>query len=66
MAKTPFVTLVFQGTRFGNVRCPWRPSPSSQAAFEHHTRAMRLASAGTWGVTASECRTQELKTYPDP
>jgi hypothetical protein len=37
-----------------------------KAAFEHHTRAMQLASAGTWGVTVGECGTQELKVYPDP
>lgn len=39
---------------------------SPQAAFDHHTQQMRLASAGTWAVTVAECRTEELRAYPDP
>jgi hypothetical protein len=37
-----------------------------QAAFEHYTQLKGLPSAGTWSVTVSECRAEDLKAYSDP
>lgn len=37
-----------------------------KAAYEHHTGALGLASAGTWALTVGECTVQALPARPDP
>jgi len=39
---------------------------TAQAAYEHFTGTLGLASAGTWGITVGECGQQGLPARPDP
>lgn len=36
------------------------------AAYEHHTQALGLASAGTWAISVGECRQEALAAHADP
>jgi hypothetical protein len=39
---------------------------TAASAYEHHTVALGLGSAGTWGLTVGECDAQALTVLPDP
>jgi hypothetical protein len=39
---------------------------SAEDAYDHHTGALGLASAGTWGITVGECQGQGLRARADP
>lgn len=39
---------------------------TAKGAFEHHTGALGLPSAGTWAVMVVECGQQGLPARPDP
>jgi hypothetical protein len=36
-----------------------------EGAYRHHVEKLGYSSAGTWAVTVGECRTLELKAFPD-
>jgi hypothetical protein len=38
----------------------------AQAAYEHHTTALGLRSAGTWGITVGEALDVGLASFDDP
>ena len=39
---------------------------TAAGAYDHHTQSLALASAGSWGITVGECKTEELPVFPDP